>query len=393
MYYLIMTALKDETVQKQGLVSVVYAMNEQHQSSINNSSFSFDANTVLACSSLRSALPARYASQHYCFLNDSFQSYISCDRIGLDDSTQPTTFLHQASAVELQISLQCHGLPTACMPIPFVGNTIKTENHEEWLDAQKFKELLEDGDGTCSNEVFFLNGTSMVVQDLEPTPIREGGCVVSTAPRPFTVKSHQGFGHSSGMKNAPQVFPNAGAANALPSDLFVENINFSSGNETNAVFAGLDGHLPSTVDLSFGSNVQQQFQQPLQCLSTPSSVMNPATSSLPLIQPSKYDVLFGRGKVKDHYGNVHLHQLIAMRHDRYEAAERWEKTIIAEEIVSIIRDLGGRFLKPTKDKFNPWMEVDAEIAREKVSHTFRSRRSKAEQLSAAAKRKQNLTEI
>jgi hypothetical protein len=87
--------------------------------------------------------------------------------------------------------------------------------------------------------------------------------------------------------------------------------------------------------------------------------------------PTQFDVLFGRGKVKDHPGNIRLHKVIDNMRSRYELAEKWEKTVIAEEIIAIIKDASGRFLKVEGDG---WVEVDMEVAREKVSHTFRSRR-------------------
>lgn len=93
--------------------------------------------------------------------------------------------------------------------------------------------------------------------------------------------------------------------------------------------------------------------------------------------PTGNDVLFGRGRVKDHPGNILLHRLIAERRQRYEDAEKWEKTVIAEEIVAIIRERSGRFLKPDKRNVGSWVAVDVETAREKVSHTFRSGRSKS----------------
>eukprot|EP00980_Cylindrotheca_fusiformis_P029242 scaffold22766_cov131-Cylindrotheca_fusiformis.AAC.8 len=92
-------------------------------------------------------------------------------------------------------------------------------------------------------------------------------------------------------------------------------------------------------------------------------------------EPSPGDVLFGRGKVKEHPGNIRLHQLIEKRRSRYEVAEKWEKTVISEEIVAIIKECSGRFLRPTVSG-EGWLEVDKEIAREKVSHTFRSLRPK-----------------
>ena len=49
------------------------------------------------------------------------------------------------------------------------------------------------------------------------------------------------------------------------------------------------------------------------------------------VTPTMFDVLFGRGKVKDHPGNLQLHRLIDARRTRYELSEKWEKT---GEIVS-----------------------------------------------------------
>jgi len=111
------------------------------------------------------------------------------------------------------------------------------------------------------------------------------------------------------------------------------------------------------------------------------------TDSSSGITPTCHDVLFGRGKVKEHPGNVLLHKLIAERRERYELSEKWEKTVIAEEIVAIIRERSGRFLKQDKGDKTSWVAVDTETAREKVSHTFRSGRPKAGQASTAARKK------
>jgi hypothetical protein len=102
------------------------------------------------------------------------------------------------------------------------------------------------------------------------------------------------------------------------------------------------------------------------------------------VHPKPHDVLFGRGKVKDHPGNIRLHHLIDAKSGRYEVSEKWEKTVIAEEIVAIIKEESGRFLKVDVDG---WLEVDVEVAREKVSHTFRSRRPKTQSTGDSKKKK------
>ena len=90
------------------------------------------------------------------------------------------------------------------------------------------------------------------------------------------------------------------------------------------------------------------------------------------LSPAPSDVLFGRGKlVKDNPGNIFLHRLAEERMSRYEKTSKWEKTVIAAEIIAIIQEKHGRFLKM---EHGSWVQVHGEAAREKVSHAFRSRR-------------------
>lgn len=91
-----------------------------------------------------------------------------------------------------------------------------------------------------------------------------------------------------------------------------------------------------------------------------------------VISPMPNDVLFGRGKaIKEHPANIFLHSLVDERMLAYEMSLKCEKTVTASEIMAIIKERGGRFLKMEGGN---WVEVDSEVAREKVSHVFRSRR-------------------
>jgi hypothetical protein len=56
---------------------------------------------------------------------------------------------------------------------------------------------------------------------------------------------------------------------------------------------------------------------------------------------------------------------------RYEQSPKGEKTEIAKQVVLAIMNTGGRFLKQAEEG---WAEVATDIAREKVSHSFRNRR-------------------
>ena len=75
-----------------------------------------------------------------------------------------------------------------------------------------------------------------------------------------------------------------------------------------------------------------------------------------------------------------------------KVAEKWEKTVTAEEVVAIIREAGGRFLRSSADG-KGWVVADKDVAREKVSHTFRSRiRIKNSEKDKKRKRIKNLVD-
>merc|ERR1712146_572591 len=95
-----------------------------------------------------------------------------------------------------------------------------------------------------------------------------------------------------------------------------------------------------------------------------------------IIVPGKHDVLFGKGKkMTQHSGNITCNHLIEENREEYELAGKFEKTDIAEGIITSIHECGGRFLK--WDKAEGWVEVDRLVAREKISHSFRRMRNKS----------------
>ena len=91
---------------------------------------------------------------------------------------------------------------------------------------------------------------------------------------------------------------------------------------------------------------------------------------------SNLDVLLGRSSnLRNHAGNLKFRQLISDRREEYErTSNNSEKTDIAETIVTRIYQDGGRFLKQADHNKTLCEEVDDELARLKVTHTFRSLR-------------------
>jgi hypothetical protein len=93
-----------------------------------------------------------------------------------------------------------------------------------------------------------------------------------------------------------------------------------------------------------------------------------------ILLPRRFDVLFGRGQsTRQHTGNLRAAHLVEMYLAKYEKANKYKKTEIAERVVAIIHESYGRFLKWEE---GGWVEVGYDSAREKVSHFFRHLRSK-----------------
>ncbi|CAJ1945936.1 unnamed protein product [Cylindrotheca closterium] len=132
-----------------------------------------------------------------------------------------------------------------------------------------------------------------------------------------------------------------------------------------------------------------------------------------IMVPSPNDVLFGKGTpVQNHVGNKKLRRLVMDCQKSYEKAEKGTKILVAQEIVDIVLESSGRFLRPadngmpsafseasSDDNTNgnnnnnnnnnsianngvtgygcSWINVDNESARTKVSAAFRTLRWKA----------------
>ena len=102
--------------------------------------------------------------------------------------------------------------------------------------------------------------------------------------------------------------------------------------------------------------------------------------------PRKFDVLLGRGKITSaHAGNLRLFHIVDMNRSTYESLGKFEKTQLSTQIVQLVNQCGGRFLKKKRkmnrricrtsksmnQQLEQWIEVSKDEAREKISHCFR----------------------
>lgn len=89
------------------------------------------------------------------------------------------------------------------------------------------------------------------------------------------------------------------------------------------------------------------------------------------VQPN--DVLCGRGgATNNHSGNRNFRKLVADHQQAYLMARKRDKRDIAQTIVSIIRNNGGRFLKRDETSTDEkWVDVGDKKACEKTSQALR----------------------
>jgi hypothetical protein len=104
--------------------------------------------------------------------------------------------------------------------------------------------------------------------------------------------------------------------------------------------------------------------------SDPALRLSTTTTTTMTTPPGRNDVLFGRGVTTNrHGGNRRFRSVIAEHSQKYQAATKQRKTLIAREVVQIIQQRGGRFLQ--KKESGDWEPVKDAIAREKASQALR----------------------
>ena len=128
---------------------------------------------------------------------------------------------------------------------------------------------------------------------------------------------------------------------------------------------------------------------------SPAAADRAAWTTTPIILPRRFDVLFGRGsRIAEHSGNLRAMHIVEMHRERYEKALKFQKTQIAESIVTMIQKSYGRFLKREPGIVNGnWILATQDEARDKISHFFRRLRELDAKSSASSGLTQNrLTE-
>lgn len=117
-----------------------------------------------------------------------------------------------------------------------------------------------------------------------------------------------------------------------------------------------------------------------------------------IAQLNSDDVLLGRGPALSNYeGNLRFHALVDRRKGRYKATpSRKKKGEIAREVLDLIHERGGRFLKQN-DRFtsvvdSEWFEVETAVSEEKIKQALREPEVARTKKSKGTKRKESSTD-
>jgi len=96
------------------------------------------------------------------------------------------------------------------------------------------------------------------------------------------------------------------------------------------------------------------------------------------------DVLCGRdSNSMKHPGNKRFRDIIQSYCERYqESRKRSEKTDTTQEVISVVRENGGRFLR-FESKLGCWVEVEQAHIHDKVSHALRSAKAQPKRSSTS----------
>jgi len=100
------------------------------------------------------------------------------------------------------------------------------------------------------------------------------------------------------------------------------------------------------------------------------------------------DVLIGRGrKYYQHAGNKKFREIVDSEIGTYSNATKEHKSRIISDIVAIVRQKNGRFIKPSSSYKGRWFDVGDYLAREKTSQAFRDALHEHYRSSSVSKKK------
>lgn len=391
-------ALEDKETETKGAVLVNYNIggsNSDHLLGVNG-----QRRRVRQWKNTLNALPLRVASFHWCVENLASKQATYLSALMLGGSNFVRVRCHAGSDNDVQHDLMTFGIPIDLFPVSMAGE-VNLSHHSRFLSKRKKSEasmflnkalalieapLLDD------SITMDMKGDEQFLEPaIDPSPgVATGGDTFATA-QLLTSGNLSSYSPNINFQQEQQeqleklrnadnfdrnTIHNRNAQSALDDSLYF----LGNGNSIQGQHSSQHQFQHNQLGMSMGMGMvpqfhqqqQQQLKQPLPNIAKSKSGI--AFSTEPVLVPGELDILLGRGRgAQNHKGNIHYRNVVETFRARYEQIpQKGAKTQLIREVVAVIYDNGGRFLK--QDRFNRWIPVDPEVARDKVSHSFRNQK-------------------
>lgn len=126
-----MALVRDEEVQKQGLVVVNISMGE---------GLTHQALSVLKLHNfLRSGIPKKFFGVHYCYSDPTMQPFVAGIRMCMDKEMRQRFCAHHGNQEEIDFMLKTYGIPTQDSPLHLTSQQ-NEEHHHTWIRMRRIQE-------------------------------------------------------------------------------------------------------------------------------------------------------------------------------------------------------------------------------------------------------------
>ncbi len=345
------------------------------------------------------ALPLRITSMHWCVQNNALKEAAYLSALMLGGSIFVRVRCHAGSDMEVQYNLMQAGIPTDLFPVSVTGQ-IDLARHTDFLQQRKKMEastlltkalalveapIFDDCNAldVCDGGQNLQTVTGRKQNHFLTTPVMSSGKMQNN--RTNNLHQNQSEYQQDNMYNNNNMnkmtspindqFDFFGNCNPMQAQNSMQQYDYRCQQQQM-----LNDFQQQQLGMNMGMGMVQQFPQgqQVQPKQNPGLQSNSKSSipysTEPVLVPGELDILLGRGRgAQNHKGNIHYRQVIETFRSRYEQIpQKGAKTQLIREVVAVIYDNGGRFLK--QDGFGRWIPVDPEVARDKVSHSFRNQK-------------------
>lgn len=367
-WFLSSIALENVESETKGFVFVYYGLgaNSNEQGRPQKSDAGRHCRRVRGVGKVLSALPLAVKSIHWCVDDAEQKQAASLSALLLGGSNYIRVRCHAGTDMEVQYNLMTFGIPLGLFPISMNGD-VDLSRHRDFLQQQNqdldesspLLELDEDDDdimmkpegllpteSVADNNDTFDNTRRNLQQQLQQQQQRQNNDV-------FGVYNNIAFNNMFYLNNN----------NNGVSPMQVTSLRQNTNEQFNQYLQGQqqldDQAMRLKQEFPFATDQQQSQHQ---------------DDTEPVLVPGERDILLGRGRrAQNHNGNVHFREIVETFRQRYEEIpSKGGKTELIREVVDFIYDNGSRFIK--QDSFGRWIPVGREVARDKVSHSFRNKK-------------------